>query len=475
MKFPKYLMSKTFTARGLLMLAGLFLMVAIVPAQKVPSANPAGSLEQCRNGRADSPNDCSDAAGGGQGWVTGNAGASDSHWAENDFLPYRDTMINLVPTTSYTITIGYDILKSGKHAVDYLGTYNASYANTFPCNSVSSTACTGVNPAPSSTFLIPQDTVTVTNNTNPNTGLPIVQQPGNFSMWGGTITNVQYENYLGGDHRAITVTFTANESTVVLAWGGHVGWIGDWGAGNSASAVSGSPYHGSQDACSFGCGAQDRSLAVAAVAPTGAVLIQKEVLVFDCSDYAPNKTFNFSASANFGTTAFTLQDLNPGTSPCSGPHTFTPGAAVSEAITSFGTGNTITVTEGSPSPGYTLSNVNCVESGLQNSTHNQPGPSATIVVEAFETVTCTFTNTSLQVTAAPVSITGRVTTDAGAGIRGLTLTLVDASTGQIRGTTTNSFGYYTFYDLPTDDFYVLTLNSTKRYRFSSEQRSFTLT
>ena len=44
MKFPKYLMSKTFTARGLLLLAGLFLMVAIVPAQKVPSANPAGSF-----------------------------------------------------------------------------------------------------------------------------------------------------------------------------------------------------------------------------------------------------------------------------------------------------------------------------------------------------------------------------------------------------------------------------------------------
>ena len=44
MKFPKYLMSKTFTARGFLMLAGLFLMVAIVPAQKVPSANPAGSF-----------------------------------------------------------------------------------------------------------------------------------------------------------------------------------------------------------------------------------------------------------------------------------------------------------------------------------------------------------------------------------------------------------------------------------------------
>src|SRR5207244_9999606 len=117
----------------------------------------------------------------------------------------------------------------------------------------------------------------------------------------------------------------------------------------------------------------------------------------DCSDSAPNKTFNFSASANFGTTAFTLQDLNPGTSPCpvSG-HTFTPGSALSEAITSFGTGNTITVTEGSPSPGYTLSNVNCVESGLQNSTKNSAGPSATIVVEAFEAVTCTFTNTSLQ-------------------------------------------------------------------------------
>ena len=42
---------------------------------------------------------------------------------------------------------------------------------------------------------------------------------------------------------SITVSFTTTHSTAVLAWGGHIAAATDWGQGNSASAISGSPYH----------------------------------------------------------------------------------------------------------------------------------------------------------------------------------------------------------------------------------------
>ena len=67
------------------------------------------------------------------------------------------------------------------------------------------------------------------------------------------------------------VTFTAANSTVVLAWGGHIASQIDWGAGNSAGSISGSPYHMRLlDLDNDGLGNMDRSLAAAAVAPVPA-------------------------------------------------------------------------------------------------------------------------------------------------------------------------------------------------------------
>jgi uncharacterized repeat protein (TIGR01451 family) len=70
----------------------------------------------------------------------------------------------------------------------------------------------------------------------------------------------------------VIVTFTAADSTVLLAWGGHIASQVDWGAGNSAGAISGSPYHMrilSLDTTSIGN--QDRSLKASTIAPVPAV------------------------------------------------------------------------------------------------------------------------------------------------------------------------------------------------------------
>jgi hypothetical protein len=51
---------------------------------------------------------------------------------------------------------------------------------------------------------------------------------------------------------------------------------------------------------------------------------------------------------------------------------------------------------------------------------------------------------------------------------------MDVSSGQLRTALSNGFGYYTFTDVKTEDFYVLSVGS-KRYRFLNSSRSFTVT
>lgn len=70
-------------------------------------------------------------------------------------------------------------------------------------------------------------------------------------------------------------------------------------------------------------------------------------------------------------------------------------------------------------------------------------------------------------TAADGFVSGRVATIEGAGIRNATVTIVDASTGEIRTATTGSFGFYRFDALETGRTYIVTV-SAKRYRFSGD-------
>ena len=64
-----------------------------------------------------------------------------------------------------------------------------------------------------------------------------------------------------------------------------------------------------------------------------------------------------------------------------------------------------------------------------------------------------------------VSVTGRVLTPDGRGLRNATVTLTD-SLGVRRTTTTSSFGFYTFDDVRAGDTYVIGVNS-RLYRFTS--------
>jgi len=483
MKFPNFLSKSTFTARAFVLLVGLLLMVSAASAQKTdaPTANPSGDLDQCRNG-SDGSIPCT-----GNAWVNGNAGAQNSGYAEDQYIPYRMRFSNLKVGSTYTVVLGYDIKHSGAHAIDYLGTWNnltisnratntaTTRTGIDPCSNVP--GCTG---SPTSTIPIGVDSVAVTSQINPYTNSP-VYQPNNqvMAMWGGSLQTFAYTGIDGNVatdsqvERQITITFIANQSNPVLAWSGHVGYGGDWGAGNSAGGISGSPYHMrfkglGEDGGAIQGGNQDRSLSADAVIISGIVNIIKVANTFDGSGVAFT-AFPFTASSNFGTTSFSLTDNVPGSAGVT---------QQSAAITNFGAGNEVVVSEQNTS-GWTLADLSCttnVAASAQTQIFTQPAAFAgttTITVSPGGQATCTFTNSQVNVTAAPASVSGRVTSIDGTGLRGVSVTLYDISSGTTLRTTTNSFGVYRFSGLDTQDFYRVVVSS-RQYTFRTASKSFTL-
>jgi len=81
--------------------------------------------------------------------------------------------------------------------------------------------------------------------------------------------------------------------------------------------------------------------------------------------------------------------------------------------------------------------------------------------------------TQLAPTAAEVSVGGRVVTAEGQGIRSVTLTLTNLSTGEIRTALSSSFGYYSFFDVPVGQIYSITIRS-KRFSFDPDTRVFSV-
>ncbi len=210
------------------------------------------SLDQCANGPFSAPTTtCS--------WQSGNINDSNSHYSEGDYVPFRLVMPGLTVSNTYTTTIEYDFIESsGKHAYDYLGTYNNTVTGANPCLGV--TGCSS-----STQFPIPTDTTCL--NAQPPTQqfmtifggeITSVTRLGTHPCQSGSAVAVQYQ-----------IVFHASAVNVVLAWAGHIATQADWGPGQGATGINGSPYHMRLISfCDPVCagGNQDRSLSAGAVA-----------------------------------------------------------------------------------------------------------------------------------------------------------------------------------------------------------------
>ena len=235
--------------------AATVLTVAIAARNVAAAGNPSANIDQCANGTIFVPLPCS-----GSGWQNGNTNENNSHWYEGGSIAYRMKFLNLTPGTSHKVTIEWDTTKSGKHALDYLTSYDRTetVANgNDPCSGV--TGC-----GSPTTFAIPPD---------PNMPLTASADDGRwnqvFTLFNGTITSVTPYTltgaYSGDSSTSITITFTASSATPVLAWGGHIGTRKDWGTNNSALAITGSPYHMRLLGLDGSGGNQDRSTSSSAV------------------------------------------------------------------------------------------------------------------------------------------------------------------------------------------------------------------
>jgi len=407
--------------------------------------NESADLDQCANGPFAAPTPCT-----GSAWQNGNVGQSQGHYYEGDSIPYRIKFDDLTIGSSNTVTIEWDTTKAGKHAIDYLTSYNRT-------ESVGNNPCSGVVPACGAvtTFPIPLD---------PNvSGAGVTQIPGVFTMWGGTITSVSAYTltgtYGGDSSTSITITFTANTVNPVLAWGGHIADRNDWaGQGGSASDITGSPYHTRLLELNGSGGNQDRSLSNVAVR-----LISRVVIIKQAAPESAN-VFGFSATG-LNPANFTLVDDGVDNDATPNNITFT---------VPLGTGGSQvgSVTE-TANGFYSLTNLTCSVQvgGTSTFAPNIPLEKVDFTLQYGDTLTCTFFNS--VTTAAGVSVGGRVVDAFGSGISRATVTIQNLSNGEVRTASTSSFGYYRVDDLPSGDSYIVTVGH-KRYVFSNNSQIFTL-
>ncbi len=174
----------------------LTLVAAILAVLTVPTigayAAPSADLDQCRNGPADKPVNCT-----GDAWVNGNVGAQQGHLAEGYSIPYRARLEQLPPDTKISLVLGYDVKHSDKFAIDYLTYYQrldsppGSHLLTYGHNPETVDPTSGVAfTGPTTTFPLPAPS---------SAGTPVDDQPNasfnnltaaekNMTLFGGTIT-----------------------------------------------------------------------------------------------------------------------------------------------------------------------------------------------------------------------------------------------------------------------------------------------
>src|SRR5206468_4768785 len=167
--------------------------------------------------------------------------------------PYRLVLSGL-SVGQHNLVIEWDITQSGKHAIDYLTHYDRLLPHTQFITHTTPEAIQPLDglsgpfadpntiplPAPSSA-----DSPVPGQPTTSFQALPADEQV--MTIWNGTVESVSYlsEGSLTNSAAAsrLSIDFTAESSTVAVAWGGHIATRIDWGTNNSAVSISGSPYH----------------------------------------------------------------------------------------------------------------------------------------------------------------------------------------------------------------------------------------
>lgn len=219
-------------------------------------------------------------------WQNGNLHPGNSTYTEGDAVPFRALMTDLTPGTTYGVAIEWNITHGGHHAYDYIAGLGFTEPTADPCTPETCST-------PQSFLSIPVDPYVTAGGVTQAAGQSIRIDGGSFVTAGSSVANtgnlcgtatcslpanpspyVHSGDMTGAAYSSTTVYFVASAARVVLSWSGHVASQYDWGAGNSASTISGSPYH--MQLTDFLCsddpncsvGSEDRSMSTVAVVVT---------------------------------------------------------------------------------------------------------------------------------------------------------------------------------------------------------------
>jgi hypothetical protein len=203
------------------------------------SIGPAVNLDQCSNGPLAAPVACT-----GTAWVNGNLNESLAHYFEGESLPYRLRFDNLnIASVIHTVRIEWDTTQleaaNARHALDYLTSFNQTETDADPCSGV-----LGCSLAVSTTLAIqPDPMVALGPDGTGGTADDIVQIPGVFTLFGGTLQSISgytvSGSYDGTSSTSVTVSLTAAVANPVLAWGGHIAARVDWAPESTALHIPG--------------------------------------------------------------------------------------------------------------------------------------------------------------------------------------------------------------------------------------------
>ena len=313
-------------------------------------------------------------------WINGNLQSNNSTYAEGEATVQRLWLTDL-PTGTHSVTLKYGTTKSGKHAYDYLTTWDFSenwITNSDLCQNIDIPGCTAT-PPPADTLPIPDD---------PNTPTDAGGQV--FTMYNGDMTTatnpaIVSGTYAGDSETVITISFTVDASTcakdpdattcdIALWFGAHIASQADWGAGNGAGNIPGSPYHVALDQVDgASAGQRDNQMQSGTVVANGTIVIVKDAIPNDAQDFSFNLTNGTTINQNF-----LLDDDSDVTLPNSQTFSVAPGVYTAQEL--------------NIPAGWSLTNLVCVDPS-NNTTVSLGTATATINLASSETVTCTFTDT----------------------------------------------------------------------------------
>jgi hypothetical protein len=305
-------------------------------------------------------------------YKSGNADSTDSHWKEGQFIAYRVTMNGITggsgATGTHTLVFSYDTVAMSHHAEDYLGSYDATETtgpaagenanNNNPCADVSGTGCTapGTAPTPVSKLLIPKADLAGDKTCAGASGLSTTptQPDGYFDLFtqsaaSASLTGASYASQhvvTSSGTCTTTMSITINIATpgtwnLVLTFGGHIASALDWGVGNSASGISGSPYHVvvvSFDGSSTGAKSMQMKTSAVASLPNVNTSVSNTTISAGGS-LTDTATLSGSAGTVTGSVQFTLCSntitgcpQSPGGTPIGSPVTLVNGSATSPSF-----------------------------------------------------------------------------------------------------------------------------------------------